>query len=166
MSEPYLGELRLFPIGYAPRGWAACEGQTLAINQNQALFALLGTMYGGNGSTTFNLPDLRGRVPIHFTSSHPLGTRAGEERHTLTIAEMPAHNHMVSASNTVASQPEPTGNVWAAQKLPAYAPAGTTVTMNENSVALAGGSQAHNNMQPYLGVQFCIALQGIFPSRN
>jgi microcystin-dependent protein len=164
MSEPYLGEIRLFGTTFAPKGWAFCEGQILPIAQNQALFAILGTTYGGNGQTTFALPDLRGRVPIHFGGTYQLGTAQGEAAHTLTVNEIPAHNHLVQGSTNAASNPAPTNNTWA-NSANLYGAAATT-TMNPAAIANAGGSQAHSNMQPYLALNFCIALTGIFPTRN
>lgn len=164
MSEPFLGEIRLFANGYAPRGWLFCEGQILQINQNQALYSLLGSVYGGNGVTTFALPDYRGRVPIHVSSSIPLGTSQGEAAHTLTINEMPQHTHQVSASSNPSSE-SPANNVWA-ELNGAYDPPATMVAMSQSAIGLSGGSQPHNNMQPYLVLNFAIAVQGIFPSRN
>ncbi|MGE7694705.1 phage tail protein [Lysinibacillus sp. NPDC094177] len=165
MAEPYLGEVRLFSIHYAPRGWLSCEGQLLPIRQYQALYSLLGTVYGGDGVNTFALPDLRGRVPIHVSSpSFPLGKKEGKETHTLTTSEMPQHNHQVHGSSSPASVTSPQENVWA-EKDNLYA-TGTTVTMNPATLSIAGGGQAHNNMQPYLAIRFCIAIQGIYPSRN
>lgn len=166
MSEPFLGEIRLFPIGYASQGWAYCEGQLLAINQNQALFSLLGTVYGGNGVTTFALPDLRGRVPIHAAPQYSLGAQGGEETHTLTVNEMPAHTHPVFASTSNADQVEPAGHVWAQYSTPSYATSGHKVTMHAQAVSQSGNSTAHPNMQPYIGLHYCIALQGIYPTRN
>ncbi|MGE7113762.1 phage tail protein [Lysinibacillus sp. NPDC047702] len=165
MAEPYLGEVRLFSIHYAPRGWLSCEGQLLPINQNQALYSLLGTVYGGDGVTTFALPDLRGRVPIHVSPSLPLGKKAGEETHTLTTNEMSQHTHQVYGSSSPASATSPQGNVWANMGN-LYASNTTVVTMNSAALSTAGGGQTHNNMQPYLAVRFCIAIQGIYPSRN
>ena len=166
MSEPFLGELRLFPISnYAPRGWAFCDGQILQINQNQALYSLLGATYGGNGVTTFALPDLRGRVPIHVSMSIPYGTSAGEANHTLTVNEIPQHTHQVNASSASASATNPTGNTWAQVAEP-YAQANSLTQLNSAAIGNAGGSQPHNNMQPYLAMHFCIATQGIYPSRN
>jgi len=167
MSEPFLGEIRLFANNYAPRGWMFCEGQILQINQNQALYSLLGSVYGGNGVTTFALPDLRGRTPIHVSPSIPLGTSQGEENHTLTVNEMPQHTHQVSASNYPADQISPSGNVWAATStINSYTPPGTMVQMSQTAIGTAGGSQPHSNMQPYQVANFAIAVQGIFPSRN
>ncbi|MGE5704361.1 MAG: phage tail protein [Clostridia bacterium] len=165
MSEPFVGEIRLFANNYAPRGWMFCEGQILQINQNQALYSLLGTVYGGNGVTTFALPDYRGRVPIHVSQTIPLGTAQGEAAHTLTINEIPQHTHQVSASSNTPSSPYPANNAWAATDN-TYDPAATMVTMNANAIGTAGGSQPHNNMQPYLVLNYAIAVQGIYPSRN
>lgn len=164
MAEPFLGEIRLFSIGYAPWGWLHCEGQILSINGNQALFSLLGNVYGGDGRTTFALPDLRGCVPIHVSPSLSLGTKAGEETHTLTTNEMPVHSHQVQGSSSPADAISPQGNVWA-NKDNLYA-SGTTVVMNQAAMSSSGGGQPHNNMQPYLAVHFCIATQGIYPTRN
>lgn len=165
MAEPFIGELRAFPFGFAPRGWALCEGQEMAISQNQALYAILGTTYGGNGTTTFRLPDLRGRVPVHVGNGVTLGQAAGEETHALTVQEMPAHTHTVEASNQDGRTRDAQGNVWAKTNQPAYGtPADST--MSPMSVSQAGGNQAHANMQPYQVVNYCIAVVGIFPSRN
>lgn len=165
MSEPFLGEIRLFANGYAPRDWAYCEGQILPINSNQALFSLLGNVYGGDGVTNFALPDLRGRTSVHVSPSIPLGTSAGEAAHALTQNEIPQHTHQVSANGTSASTAVPLGNTWAPQAA-LYDPPATLVQMNAGAIGTAGGSQPHTNMQPYLAVHYCIALQGIFPSRN
>ncbi|MGZ4107820.1 MAG: phage tail protein [Tumebacillaceae bacterium] len=165
MSEPYIGEIRLFGNTYAPRGWALCNGQILSIQQNAALFSLLGTTYGGNGQTTFALPDLRGRVPIHQNSSFPLGAVGGEATHTVTITEMPAHTHLVRGSTNAASTPDPTNATWAnAENL--YAAATALTPMNGATITPTGGSQPHDNMQPYTAMNYCIALVGIYPSRN
>lgn len=164
MAEPYLGEVRIFPISYAPKGWLSCEGQVLQIQQYQALYSLLGTVYGGDGITTFALPDLRGRVPIHVSSSLRLGTKAGEAAHTLTTNELPQHTHQAYGSSNPATTTSPQGNVWA-QANGLYA-TGATVAMNSAALSTTGGGQAHNNMQPYLAVRFCIATQGIYPTRD
>ena len=163
MAEPFLGEVRLMSFNFAPKGWALCNGQLLPINQNQALFSILGIAYGGNGQTNFALPDLRGRVPIHWGSGVNLGERAGEEFHTVTVNEMPAHNHFVQASTTNADQVIP--SILAGTNN-AYAPAGNLTTLNAASISTVGGSQPHENRQPFSVISFCIALQGIFPSRN
>ncbi|HZS04615.1 MAG TPA: tail fiber protein [Blastocatellia bacterium] len=165
MAEPFLSEIRLFSFAFAPKGWALCNGQLLPINQNQALFSLLGTTFGGNGQTTFALPDLRGRVPIHFGSGHTLGERGGEQAHTLTLAEMPTHYHQVQASSSNGNTNFPANNVLA-KALNVYRNPDNLTQINPASVTNVGGSQAHLNMQPFLTLNFCIALQGIFPSRN
>jgi microcystin-dependent protein len=171
MSEPFLAEIRIVGFDFAPRSWAFCDGQILPINQNQSLYSLLGTAYGGDGRTSFALPDLRGRTPIHVGSSngafHAQGQKSGEETHTLAINEMPQHTHQAKATNTLGTTPIPTGNLLA-QTAPndVFAAAGNLVDLRAGTIANAGGGQAHNNMQPYLTLNFCIALQGLFPSRN
>jgi microcystin-dependent protein len=172
MAEPFLSEIRLMSFVYAPTGWALCNGQLLPINQNQALFSLLGTTYGGNGQTNFALPNLRGRVPIHFGAGHTLGEVGGQEAHTLTSGELPVHNHVVQGSYTTGNSANPnfanTGRVLAADPGNAYATgfSPNAVALNAGTVAATGGSQAHENRQPFLTISFCIALQGIFPSQN
>ena len=167
MAEPFLSEIRLFSFGFAPKGWALCNGQLLPINQNQALFALLGTTYGGDGRTTFGLPNLQGRVPIHVGSGHSLGEQAGEQAHTLSIAEVPAHVHTAQASAASGTQNVPANNMMLSQRAAEiYRPPSNLAPMIAGTVANAGGSQAHLNMQPFLTLNFCIALQGIFPSPN
>jgi microcystin-dependent protein len=165
MAEPFLSELRLMSFNFPPKGWAFCNGQQMPINQNQALFALLGTTYGGNGQTTFALPNLQGRSPIHIdsTTGTTLGMQLGEEAHTLTVAEMPQHGHQVAATSTTGSSPTPSV-LGAANNL--YAPPTDLTTLTPTTVATVGGSQPHNNMSPYLTLNWCIALQGIFPSPN
>jgi microcystin-dependent protein len=152
---------------FAPKGWALCNGQLLPINQNQALFSLLGTTFGGDGRVNFALPDLRGRTPIHVGSGHALGERGGEQAHTLTTAELPTHTHVLGATSNDASQPIPSGALLS-RMTPAnpYIGAQSLGAMNAASVSNVGGSQAHLNMQPYLVLSFAIALQGIFPSPN
>lgn len=163
--DPYIGEIRLFSFNGIPRGWTPCEGQLLPIQQNQALFSLLGTTYGGNGVNTFGLPDLRGRVPVHFDATLPLGTATGTPTYTLTTNEIPAHTHTVTASSATASSASLSGNVWA-QETNAFGPAASLVAMSPAAISTAGGSQPHENMQPYLAMSFYIATQGIFPSRS
>ncbi len=170
MPDPFLSELKIMSFSYAPRGWAQCNGQLLPINQNQALFSLLGTTYGGDGRTTFALPDLRGRVPIHEGGGHTLGERAGEESHTLTLAELPTHQHALMASNTTGDAPVPfsngQGNVLASNPSALYKPPASLVPMEASSVTNVGGSQPHLNLQPFLTLNYCICLAGIFPSQN
>jgi microcystin-dependent protein len=165
MADPFMGEIRIFSFQQAPRGWALCNGQLLPINQNQALFSLLGTAYGGNGSTNFALPDLRGRAPIHTGggAGDTNGVRTGEEAHTVTISEMPTHPHSANASTTNADQP--TASILARTNN-AYTGAANLTTLLPASISNTGGSQPHENMQPSLVLSFCIALQGIFPSPN
>lgn len=165
MASPFLGEIRLMSFNFPPKGWATCDGQVLPINQNQALFSLLGTMYGGNGITTFALPDFRGRLPWHFSSSYVQGTRTGEEAHTLNISELPTHTHPALASSNIADQAIPAGNYWANGGTAAFAPTADS-NLAPAAIANVGGSQPHENRQPFLVISFCIALQGIFPSRS
>ncbi|CAG0988689.1 hypothetical protein GPROT1_02823 [Gammaproteobacteria bacterium] len=164
MAEPFLSEIRLMSFVFAPKGWALCNGQLLPINQNQALFSLLGTTFGGDGRVNFALPDLRGRTPIHVGSGHTLGERGGEQAHTLSIAELPTHTHVFSASGNNATTPTPGGNLLGRTLGNAYGPAQSLQAMIPGAVTNVGGSQAHLNMQPFLTLSFCIALQGIFPS--
>lgn len=169
MAEPFLSEIRLMSFSFPPKGWALCNGQLLPINQNQALFSLLGTTFGGDGRVNFALPDLRGRVPIHVGSGHTLGERGGEQAHTLSIAELPTHTHVVMASGGNADTADPTNaffSIPSAALGTVYGPATGLVAMNASMSTNTGGSQAHLNMQPFLTLSFCIALQGIFPSPN
>ena len=167
MADPFLSEIRLMSFVFPPKGWALCNGQLLPINQNQALFSLLGTTFGGDGRVNFALPDLRGRVPIHVGSEHALGERGGEQAHTLSIAELPLHTHLVNAGNGSGSLPTPTNNYWGSHsERPYSADASNLAAMNSSVIANTGGSQAHLNMQPFLTLSFCIALQGIFPSQT
>ena len=166
MSDPFLAEVRMMSFAFAPRGWATCNGQTLPINQNQALFALLGTTYGGNGTTTFLLPNLQARVPMHFNGPHPLGQSAGEASHTLTAQEIPSHSHgAMQASGSDGAAFTAAGAVLATANNVYTAP-GNPVALNAGVIASAGSSQPHENRQPFLTINFCIALQGIFPSQN
>lgn len=165
MAEPFLSEIRIMSFVFAPKGWALCNGQLMPINQNQALFSLLGTTFGGDGRVNFALPDLRSRTPIHVGSGHTLGERGGEQAHTLSISEIPTHTHMLNGSNTPAEVSSPAGNELAV-RANAYTAPQNLVAMSPASIANVGGSQAHLNMQPFLTLSFCIALQGIFPSPN
>jgi microcystin-dependent protein len=165
MSEPFLSEIKIVSFNFPPKGWAQCNGQLLPINQNQALFSLLGTTYGGDGRVNFALPNLRGRLPIHFGNGHSLGEAAGQEAHTLNMSEMAAHSHTFSANNATPTQGSPAGNMWASNS-GAYSSAAPDAVMNPAAISNAGGSQPHTNMQPYLVLNFIIALQGIFPSQN
>lgn len=166
MSEPFLSEIKIVSFNFPPKGWALCNGQFLPINQNQALFALLGTTYGGNGQTTFALPNLRGRVPIHFGGSHNLGEAAGSTSVTINIQQLPTHTHAMMGSQTPGDVPVPTNTVLADTNARIYNDPGSLTTLNPASVTSVGGNQPHNNMMPYLVLNFIIALQGIFPSRN
>lgn len=167
MSEPFLAEIRIVGFNFAPRGWAFCDGQILPINQNQALFSLLGTTYGGDGRTSFGLPELRGRTPLHPGDGITLGAKSGEETHTLSTAEIPQHSHAMQGSGDAATTNTP-GNsqVFARATQSTYHTPGANVGAVAGTVSNTGGGQAHNNMQPSLAVNFCIALQGLFPSRN
>lgn len=168
MAEPFLSEIRMMSFTFAPRGWALCNGQLMPINQNQALFSLLGTTFGGDGRVNFALPDLRGRVPIHVGSSHSVGERGGEQGHTLSIGEIPTHTHVLSGTIKAgdATPAIPVGNLFGTPQLPFYGPAANLVPLAASTLGTVGGSQAHLNMQPFLTLSFCIALQGIFPSQN
>jgi microcystin-dependent protein len=166
MAEPYLAEIKLMSFNFAPKGWALCNGQFLPINQNQPLFALLGTTYGGNGQTTFALPDLRGQVPIHMGQGHTIGEKAGSESVTINNSTMPTHIHQIFATNTDANRSAlPAGNVLGPVNN-LYGPPSNLTPLMPTSVTNVGGSQPHENRQPFLVLNFCIALQGIFPSRN
>jgi microcystin-dependent protein len=166
MSEPFLSEIKIVSFNFPPKGWALCNGQLLPINQNQALFALLGTTYGGNGQTNFALPNLRGRVPIHFGAAHDLGEAAGSTSVTVNIQQLPTHTHVVTGTSTVSTQPVPAGNLLANATAEAYGSPTNLTTLGATTVTSVGGSQPHNNMMPYLVLNFIIALQGIFPSQN
>lgn len=172
MSEPFVGEIRMFAGNFAPQGWAFCDGQLLAVSQNDALFSLLGTTYGGDGRTTFGLPDMRGRIPNHAgtgpgLSPRRLGEKLGSEKETLTTNQLPSHGHGFQASTAAGSQNSTNGNYLASSpNVRVYRPGGPTATLNSGSVLNTGGSQSHNNMMPYLCVNFIIALVGIYPSRH
>jgi microcystin-dependent protein len=160
-----MGEIKIVGFNFNPRGWAECNGQFLPINQNQALFSLLGTMYGGNGQTTFALPDFRGRVPIHIGGGFTEGQAGGQEFHTVNSSEMPSHNHFAQASNAAANSNIPLGNLLGTNNAGLYSTALNT-TLAPTSVTNTGGSQPHENRQPFLVLNFIIALQGAFPSQN
>jgi microcystin-dependent protein len=166
MAEPFLSEIRIMSFVFAPKGWALCNGQLLPINQNQALFSLLGTTYGGDGRVNFALPDLRARVPIHMGSGHTLGEKGGEQAHTLSISEIPTHTHVVKGVDAPADTNAPTNATLLAQSNNVYGQALNLLAMAADEVGNVGGSQAHLNMQPFLVLSFCIALQGIFPSQT
>ena len=177
MAEPFLSEIRIFSFNFAPKGWATCNGQLLPINQNQPLFALLGTTYGGNGQTNFALPNLQGKAPLHFGDGFTIGETGGEYAHTITMSEMTQHQHGFSKNSCVASATAnanvgpPTSAFWANNGKTAYSTQDpnnpiNTGAMHPSTVSNVGGSQPHNNTQPYLTLNFCIALQGTFPSQN
>ena len=165
MSEPFLSEIKIVSFNFPPKGWALCNGQFLPINQNQALFALLGTTYGGNGQTTFALPNLRGRVPIHMGNGHTLGEAAGTTAVTVNIQQMPQHLHFGQGTSDGGTTPTAVGN-FLASALNVYRQPDNLTTIRPDTVTSVGGSQAHTNMMPYLVLNFIIALQGIFPSQN
>ena len=164
MAEPFLSEIRLMSFNFAPKGWALCNGQLLPINQNQALFSLLGTTFGGDGRVNFQLPQLQGTVPMHAGNGYVLGERGGQETHTIVQQEFPQHNHFLNVVNSNANALPPGNYLAAAQGL--YQPAPANTNLAPSSITNIGGNQPHENRQPYLAVTFAIALQGIFPSQN
>ena len=171
MGTPYLGEVKITAFNFAPKGWALANGQLMPINQNQALFSIYGTSFGGDGRVNFALPDIRGKVPIHRGSTNTLGSVGGQESHTVTISEMPAHNHFTVVNTSTA--PDTGGNIPGTDKRLAnsngaslYHPFGSQQLMNAGMIGNAGGSQPHNNMMPYEVLSFCVALQGVYPSQN
>lgn len=164
MAEPYLGEIRMFGGNFAPVGWALCDGRTLSISDNDALYALIGSTYGGDGVTTFALPDLRGRAPLHQSSAYPLGARGGSETVTLTTAQLPSHTHSVSANDSTAEYPSPSNAVWAISPYNSYTQAAPGAAMLPTQPS--GGSQPHNNMMPFLVINYIIALSGMYPAPN
>ncbi len=167
MGTPFLAEVRIFAFSYAPKGWALANGQTMAIGQNQALFSLLGTTYGGDGRNTFALPNLQGRVTIGFSATQPIGLSAGEPAHTLTTPEIPQHTHRASANNALGAQASPAGNYWAndSNQNATFGTAPDTA-LSPAAIAVAGSNQPPPNMMPYAVLSFCIAPVGISPSRN
>lgn len=166
MGTPFLGEIKIIAWNFAPQGWAFCNGQFLPINQNQALFSLFGTMYGGNGQTTFALPDFRGRAPIHVGQGFVQGQAGGQEAHTVTLSEMPAHNHFATATTSLPNVGSPVANFLCGNAQNLYGAPTNLGTMAPQAVSNIGGSQPHNNVQPYLVLNFIVALIGAFPSRN
>lgn len=165
MSSPFIGEMRITAFNFAPKGWAQCDGGPVTIAQNKPLFSILGTTYGGDGTTTFKLPDMRGATPVHVGNGIPLGAVGGEVGHTLTAAEIPQHTHAISATNTAGTAPSPALNFFANSNVQPYRTDSNT-TLSPESVSTVGASQPHNNMQPYLVLNFIIALQGILPSQT
>jgi len=171
MSEPFVGEIKMFAGSFAPRGWAFCDGQLLGIAQNDALFSLLGTIYGGDGRTTFGIPDLRGRLPIHMGSGpglspRQIGAKSGSESVTVVTTQLPSHTHPLQASSSAATTPDPSGKAFARSSGDAYGSDFSASNMSPAAVGSSGGSQAHSNMQPWLAVNFIVALFGVYPSRN
>lgn len=166
MAEPFMAEIRIVSFNYPPKWWALCNGQLLPINANQALFALLGTTFGGDGQVNFALPNLQGRTPIHMGNGHTLGEASGEPSHTLTTPELPQHQHTLSALNAAGTSADPSSAAPAVGMSNLYGAPGALAAASPASLTNVGGSQAHTNMQPYLALTFCIALQGIFPSQT
>jgi microcystin-dependent protein len=166
MSEPFLSEIRVLSFSFAPQGWALCKGQLMPINQNQALFSLLGTTYGGDGRVNFGLPNLQGRIPVHMGNGHTLGESGGEQAVTLNVQEIPGHTHSATCSNIAGAKAGGQGDVWAADNN-GNAPYSSLfdTTMAPNAISVTGGSQAHPNLAPFMVLNFCIALQGIYPSQ-
>jgi len=166
MSEPFLGELKIISWNFPPKGWAFCNGQLMPINQNQALFSILGTTYGGDGRQTFGLPNLQGRTPMHVGNGLSLGELGGESAHTLNISELPTHTHAANASSSTSNSASPAGNFWGNAGLASYNSAAPNNALSPSALAATGGNQPHDNMQPYLVLNVIIALQGIFPTQN
>jgi microcystin-dependent protein len=165
VTTPFLSEIKIMAFGFAPKGWAQCNGQLLPINQNQALFSLIGTTYGGDGRVNFGLPNLQGKAPIHLGTGHPIGEFGGETTHALTIGEAPVHTHAAAGTTTAGDSPIPAGN-YLGGAANMYGPLANTVPLQQATVSSVGGGQPHENMQPYLALNFCIAIAGIFPTQN
>jgi microcystin-dependent protein len=166
MANPFVGEIRLFGGNFAPSGWAFCDGQLLAIADNEALFSLIGTTYGGNGQTTFALPDLRGRVPVHQAPSFVIGSSGGQEQVTLTTVQLPAHGHPLLASSADGTTSDPTSSVFAENDARSFSTAAPSTTLHASALTTTGGGQPHDNRMPYLALNFIISLFGVFPSQN
>lgn len=166
MSEPYVGEIRMFGGNYAPVGWALCNGQLLSISENEALFALIGTTYGGDGQTNFALPDMSGRLPVHPAANYSLGTKGGVEKVSITSDQLPSHTHSAKASSGPGNVSSPSSSIWAASTSYSDGVSITPVAMNNQLISSVGGNQPHDNMMPSLTVSFIIALVGIFPSQG
>lgn len=164
--EQYIGEIRMFSGNFAPMGWLLCQGQLLPISGNEALFSLLGTTFGGDGQTNFALPDLRGRVPLHVSQAYPQGQKGGSETVTLTAQQLPAHTHTVGAQVAAGTSTHPEGALWAQASVSAFAAVNANQPMNPQAVAATGGNQPHENMMPFLCVNFIIATEGLYPSRD
>jgi microcystin-dependent protein len=166
MATPFLGEIKIMSFSFAPKGWALCNGQLMSIQQNQALFALLGTTYGGDGRVNFALPNMQNRVPLHFGNGFTQGELGGTDTVTLNVTQLPGHSHTPVANTAGATQTTAAGNLWCTGSVNQYSTAAPNTPMNPAAISSTGGSQAHNNLSPYLVLSFCIALSGIFPSRN
>jgi len=166
MAQPYVGEIRLFAGNFAPAGWASCEGQLLSISENETLFNLIGTTYGGDGQQTFALPDLRGRVPVHQGNSYTLAQSGGTETVALSAGQIPSHNHSLVVADAVGDKTDPAGNFWAQSAALVYASTNDGSTMAQGSLASEGGGQPHENMMPFVCLTFIISLFGIFPSQT
>ncbi|MBD8499463.1 tail fiber protein [Paenibacillus arenosi] len=166
MMESYVGEIRMFGGNFAPQGWALCNGQLISIAENEVLFSLIGTTYGGDGQTTFALPDLRGRIPLHTSNTLPLGSKAGTETVTLISSQLPAHTHQVVSVGAAGQSASPTNMLWAASPAPIYGQSSTTVNMNAQSITAVGGNQPHDNMMPTTTISFIISLYGVYPSQG
>jgi len=166
MSDPFVGEIRMFGGNFAPAGWALCDGQAMPIAENDVLFTLIGTTYGGDGQNTFALPDLRGRIPLHQGTNYPIGQSAGSEDVTLTTQQMPIHTHTAQAQSESGSQATPANGLWAFSSLNQFSTNSANGTLNAGAIAPAGGSQPHTNMMPYLVVSFIISLYGVFPQQS